>query len=157
MKAAMRSQRDCSLAWPEIGFWAVHPRIGFRYETGCSDCPGSRDLAVLARWGVIFLLVYRRPQWRWALVGPSLMTAIVLVTWFASAVLTPQTSRGVPLDVGDGSRHHSLVRQPFSSVDTSGCPDHRPCERSRRRSRSFDLAISCWFRSRRDAASHTAL
>ena len=47
------------------------------------------DLAVLTWWMAIFLFVYRRPQWKWALVGPSLMTAIVLVTWFASAVLTP--------------------------------------------------------------------
>ena len=75
--------------WPEIGFWAVHPASGFATKLDAVIVLVAGDLAVLAWWGAIFLLVCRRPQWRWALVGPSLMTAIVLVTWFASAVLTP--------------------------------------------------------------------
>ncbi len=89
MKAAMRSRRLLTGVWPEIGFWAVHPTSGFATKLDALIVLVAGDLAVLAWWGAIFLLVCRRPQWRWALVGPSLMTAIVLVTWFASAVLTP--------------------------------------------------------------------
>ncbi|MBV8820415.1 MAG: hypothetical protein JO022_18790 [Acidobacteriaceae bacterium] len=75
--------------WPEIGFWAVHPASGFATKLDALIVLAAGDLAVLAWWGAIFLLVCRRPRWRWALVGPSLMTAIVLVTWFASAVFAP--------------------------------------------------------------------
>ena len=74
--------------WPKIGFWAVHPASGFATKLDALIVLAAGDLAVLAWWGAIFLLVCR-PQRRWALVGPSLMTAIVLVTWFASAVLAP--------------------------------------------------------------------
>jgi hypothetical protein len=75
--------------WPEIGLWAVHPTSGFGSKLDALLVLGAGDLAVLTWWAAIFLLVYHRPQWKWALVGPRLMTAIVLVTWFASAVLMP--------------------------------------------------------------------
>ena len=75
--------------WPEIGLWAVHPTSGFTSKLDALIVLAAGDLAVLTWWAVIFLLVYHRPQWKWALVGPSLMTVIVLVTWFASAVLMP--------------------------------------------------------------------
>ena len=75
--------------WPEIGLWAVHPTSGFASKLDALIVLAAGDLAVLTWWAVIFLLVYHRPQWKWALVGPSLMTAVVLVTWFASAVLMP--------------------------------------------------------------------
>ena len=63
--------------------------LGFASKRDALLVLAAGDLAVLTWWAVIFLLVYHRPQWKWALVGPSLMTAIVLVTWFASAVLMP--------------------------------------------------------------------
>lgn len=75
--------------WPEIGLWAVHPTSGFASKLDALIVLAAGDLAVLTWWTAIFLLVYDRPQWKWALVGPSLMTAIVLVSWFASAVLMP--------------------------------------------------------------------
>ena len=75
--------------WPEVGLWAVHPTSGFASKLDALIVLAAGDLAVLIWWTAIFLLVYHRPQWKWALVGPSLMTAIVLVTWFASAVLMP--------------------------------------------------------------------
>ena len=75
--------------WPKIGFWAVHPTSGFASKLDALIVLAAGDLAVLTWWVAVFLFVYRRPQWKWALVGPTLMTAIVLVTWFASAVLTP--------------------------------------------------------------------
>ena len=75
--------------WPEIGLWTVHPTSGFASKLDVLIVLAAGDLAVLTWWTAIFLLVYHRPQWKWALVGPGLMTAIVLVTWFASAVLMP--------------------------------------------------------------------
>ena len=75
--------------WPEVGLWAVHPTSGFASKLDALIVLAAGDLAVLTWWAAIFLFVYHRPQWKWALVGPSLMTAIVLVTWFASAVLMP--------------------------------------------------------------------
>jgi hypothetical protein len=75
--------------WPKIGFWAVHPTSGFASKLDALIVLAAGDLAVLIWWTAIFLLVYHRPQLKWALVGPSLMMAIVLVTWFASAVLMP--------------------------------------------------------------------
>jgi hypothetical protein len=49
----------------------------------------SGDLAVLAWWAAIFVLVCRRPEWKWALVGPSLMATIVLISWIAAGMLMP--------------------------------------------------------------------
>ena len=73
----------------EIGLWAVHPTSGFASKLDALIVLAAGDMAVLTWWAAIFLLVYHRPQWKWALVGPSLMAAIVLVTWFASAMLMP--------------------------------------------------------------------
>ncbi len=81
--------RMVTSVWPEIGLWAVHPTSGFTSKLDALIVLAAGDLAVLTWWAAIYLLVYHRPQWKWALVGPSLMTAIVLVTWFASAVLMP--------------------------------------------------------------------
>src|SRR6267378_7229362 len=63
-------------AWPEIGLWAVHPTSGFASKLDALIVFAAGDLAVLAWWAAIFVLVYRRPRWKWALVGPSLMATI---------------------------------------------------------------------------------
>jgi hypothetical protein len=75
--------------WPEIGFWAVHPTSHFATQTDALVALVAGDLAVLAWWLTIFLVVSHRPRWKWALAGPTLMSAIVLLAWFVSAVLTP--------------------------------------------------------------------
>ena len=66
----------------EVTVLLVEHLLHFSLTTGCVAQSSQW-------WTAIFLLVYDRPQWKWALVGPSLMTAIVLVSWFASAVLMP--------------------------------------------------------------------
>ena len=76
-------------AWPEVGLWAVHPTSGFASKLDALIVLASGDLAVLAWWAAIFVLVCRRPEWKWALVGPSLMATIVLISWIASAILMP--------------------------------------------------------------------
>ena len=174
MKAAMRSQRGWLPAFgprSACGPSTLHPVS--RTKLDASNRPGRRGPGcphmVGARFSCWFIIALNGNG---RLVGPSLMTAIVLRDLVrlsridsASAVLTSalptrrtsSQSPGSPLGHWRRFSASSLQRLPFSSVDTSGCPDHRPCERSRRRSRSFGLVISCWFRSRRDAASHTAL
>jgi hypothetical protein len=57
-------------AWPEVGLWAVHPTSGFASNLDALIVLASGDLAVLAWWAAIFVLVCRRPEWKWALVGP---------------------------------------------------------------------------------------
>jgi hypothetical protein len=152
--------------WPKI--LGRPPRIGFRYETGCSDCPGSQGPGCPCMVG---------PDLPAGLSPPSVAMGsgrtkpddgnrsrdLVRLTCIDSA--RPRRPRRLRHGKLPGVSPWMLAtvlgiiigRQPFSSVDTSGCPDHRPCERPRRRSRSFGLVISCSFRSRRDAASHTAL
>jgi hypothetical protein len=76
-------------AWPEVGLWAVHPTSGFASKLDALIVLASGDLAVLAWWAAIFVLVCRRPEWKWALVGPSLMATIVLISWIAAALLMP--------------------------------------------------------------------
>jgi hypothetical protein len=60
--------------WPEVGLWAVHPTSGFASKLDALIVLAAGDLAVLTWWAAIFLFVYHGPQWKWALVGPSLMT-----------------------------------------------------------------------------------
>ncbi len=76
-------------AWPQIGLWAVHPTSGFASKLDALSVLAAGDLAVLAWWVTIFLFIYRLPQWKWALVGPSLMVTIALASWTASAMLMP--------------------------------------------------------------------
>jgi len=76
-------------AWPQVGLWAVHPTSGFASKLDALIVLAAGDLAVLAWWVTIFLFAYRRPQWKWVVVGPSLMVTIVLASWIASATLMP--------------------------------------------------------------------
>lgn len=76
-------------AWPQVGLWAVHPTSGFASKLDALIVLAAGDLAVLAWWVAIFLFAYRRPQWKWAVVGPSLMVTIVLASWITSAMLMP--------------------------------------------------------------------
>lgn len=75
--------------WPRIGFWAVHPTSGFGTKLDALIVLAAGDLAVLAWWATVFLVIRRRPELKWALIGPSFMTGIVLLNWIASAVLMP--------------------------------------------------------------------
>jgi len=75
--------------WPEVGLWAVHPTSSFASRLDALLVLTAGDLAVLAWWAAIFVLIRHRPQWKWALVGPSLMAMLVLVSWIASAMLMP--------------------------------------------------------------------
>jgi hypothetical protein len=76
-------------AWPQIGFWAVHPTSGFGTKLDALIVLAVGDLAVLACRAAIFLVIRRRPALKWALIGPSFITAIVLLNWIASALRTP--------------------------------------------------------------------
>jgi hypothetical protein len=75
--------------WPQVGFWAVHPTSGFGSKLDALIVLAAGDLAVLAWWAAIFLVIRRRPALKWALIGPSFMTTIVLLNWIAPALLTP--------------------------------------------------------------------
>jgi len=75
--------------WPQIGFWAVHPSSGFGTKLHALIVLAAGDVAVLGWWLAVLVLIRRRPKMRWALTGPTFMTAIVLLNWMASALLMP--------------------------------------------------------------------
>ena len=75
--------------WLRIGFWAVHPTSGFATKLDALIVLAAGDLAVLAWWLAVFLVIHRRPKLKWALIGPSFMTGTVLLNWMASALLMP--------------------------------------------------------------------
>ena len=68
--------------WPQVGLWSVHPASGFASKLDALIVLAAGDFAVLAWCAAIFALVGYRPCWKWALVGPSLMATMVLVSWW---------------------------------------------------------------------------
>lgn len=76
-------------AWPHLGFWAVYPVSLFSSKLDALIVLAAGDSAVLAWWTVLFLVVRCRSRYKWALVGPTFMVAIVLLNWLAAAALFP--------------------------------------------------------------------
>ena len=74
--------------WPRFTLWAVFPPVIPTQEAALAILVAG-DVAVLLWWAVIFACTWRRPVWKLALIGPSLITAIAMASWFIAAALAP--------------------------------------------------------------------
>ncbi len=73
--------------WPRVTLWAVDPRGISLAPSGALAVLAAGDLAVLAWWSAVLLFARRSPSRRWTVVGPTVMLALVLTIWLASAAL----------------------------------------------------------------------
>jgi hypothetical protein len=76
-------------AWPEVGFWAVHPTSHFESTQAVLAVLAAGEAAVIGWWGLVCLIALAQPHLRWALIGPTFTAVLALLNWFAAAVLTP--------------------------------------------------------------------
>lgn len=76
-------------AWPEVGFWAVHPAGHFESTAAVLGVLAAGEAAVIGWWGLVYVVARAQPHWRWALIGPTFMAVLALLNWLAAAVLTP--------------------------------------------------------------------
>ena len=74
--------------WPRFTLWAVFPSAIPSQEAALAILAAG-DSAVLLWWAVVFACTRWRPVWKLALIGPSVMTAIAMASWFVAAALTP--------------------------------------------------------------------
>jgi len=76
-------------AWPDVGFWAVHPTAPFASTGAVLGVLAAGDVAVIGWWALVLWLAYRKPSRKWMLIGPTFMTSIALLNWLAAALLAP--------------------------------------------------------------------
>jgi hypothetical protein len=76
-------------AWPEVGFWAVHPTGHFESTAAILAVLAAGEAAVIGWWGLMYVVARARPHLRWALIGPTFMAALGLLNWLAAAILSP--------------------------------------------------------------------
>ena len=76
-------------AWPEVGFWAVHPTGHFESTAAVLAVLAAGEAAVIGWWGLVYVVARAQPHLRWALIGPTFMAALGLLNWLAAAILSP--------------------------------------------------------------------
>lgn len=76
-------------AWPEVGFWAVHPTGHFESTAAVLAVLAAGEAAVIGWWGLVYVVARAQPHLRWALIGPTFMAALGLLNWLAAALLSP--------------------------------------------------------------------
>ena len=76
-------------AWPQVGFWAVHPTAPFESAAAVLGVLAAGDAAVLMWWALMIRVAYRHPDRKWILIGPTFVTGLGLLNWLAAAVLSP--------------------------------------------------------------------
>ena len=76
-------------AWPRFGLWAVHPTGQFESAGAILAVLVAGDAAVIGWWALVYLIARRRPEHRWALIGPTFMAGLALLNWFAVPLLAP--------------------------------------------------------------------